>query len=199
MNVHREPVRAGLEHPVRDSQATFRAVLDAMASPGTIRKITVHLDPPHSLDVATTATCLTLLDYETRLWIPASDESPALKSFFRFHCGCQIVESPQDAEFVLIPDARGIPGLSAFNDGSVEEPHRSATLVVRVPSLSQGPAVSLKGPGIAETQWIAPQGLPSRFWEEWQVNHAKFPRGVDLILTSGNTVAALPRTIAVEF
>ena len=32
----------------------------------------------------------------------------------------------------------------------------------------------------------------------WQRNHRLFPRGIDLILCAGNTLTALPRSIAIK-
>jgi alpha-D-ribose 1-methylphosphonate 5-triphosphate synthase subunit PhnH len=41
-------------------------------------------------------------------------------------------------------------------------------------------------------------GLPADFVAVWQRNHALFPRGVDLILCAGRSVAALPRSVSVS-
>jgi len=41
-------------------------------------------------------------------------------------------------------------------------------------------------------------GLPDDFASQWAANHALFPRGIDLLLCSGATLAALPRSVAVE-
>jgi len=41
-------------------------------------------------------------------------------------------------------------------------------------------------------------GLPADFAARWAANHALFPRGVDVILCAGTSVAALPRSVTVE-
>jgi alpha-D-ribose 1-methylphosphonate 5-triphosphate synthase subunit PhnH len=41
-------------------------------------------------------------------------------------------------------------------------------------------------------------GLPADFVEIWQRNRAGFPLGVDLVLCTGTTLAALPRSVTVE-
>ena len=41
-------------------------------------------------------------------------------------------------------------------------------------------------------------GLPDDFAAAWSANRALYPRGVDLILCAGASLAALPRTTMVE-
>ena len=41
-------------------------------------------------------------------------------------------------------------------------------------------------------------GLPDDFPALWAANHALFPRGADLLLCCGTTLAALPRSVRVE-
>ena len=67
----------GFTDPVTDAQATFRAVLDAMARPGTIHSAGECLAAPAPLDRATAAVLLTLVDHETPLWLDAN-AAPAL-------------------------------------------------------------------------------------------------------------------------
>ena len=44
---------------------------------------------------------------------------------------------------------------------------------------------------------LAVDGAPERFWAGLRDNHARFPRGVDVILAAPDRVAALPRTTSV--
>ena len=55
----------------------------------------------------------------------------------------------------------------------------------------------LTGPGIADEARLDVAGVPERFWTWAADNHAQFPRGVDLFLSAGHVVAALPRTTRV--
>ena len=59
----------GFSEPVLASQAVFRTVMEAMARPGQIAEIGVALAPPAPLGIAAAALALTLLDFETPVWL----------------------------------------------------------------------------------------------------------------------------------
>ena len=76
---------------MRDSQQVFRLVLAAMSEPGSVHDIEVDMTPPARLDPATAAVCLTLLDFETPVWLDAAADSDETRAWLRFHCGCPLV------------------------------------------------------------------------------------------------------------
>jgi alpha-D-ribose 1-methylphosphonate 5-triphosphate synthase subunit PhnH len=183
----------GFADPVADAQATFRAVLDAMARPGTVHRVGEQLAVPAPLDQATAAVLLTLVDNETPLWLdPAA--SPA-RDWLAFHCGAAMVEASDAARFAV---ALSSPDLTRFSAGSHEAPEDSTTLILQARALGRGTRYRLAGPGLREPALLSVGGLPSRFIAQWQQNHALFPRGVDIILCAGTTLTALPRSVAVE-
>jgi alpha-D-ribose 1-methylphosphonate 5-triphosphate synthase subunit PhnH len=186
----------GLPDPVFDSQRVFRAVLDAMAHPGTIVDLTLRLSPPVPLDIATAAVVLTLADFETALWLDATAAGAA--GYFRFHCGCSLTERPQDAAFAIVTTPSEMPPLAQFQAGSDEYPDRSTTLVIQVPALNGGADWRLHGPGIEDSKVFAPSGLPTVFPDWLRDNRDLFPRGVDLIFTCGSCLAALPRSTRLD-
>ncbi len=184
---------AGFADPVGEAQATFRAVLDAMARPGRPHAAGEGLTAPPPLDRATAAVLLTLVDNETPLWLDA-DVAPA-REWLAFHCGAAIVEAVDCAAFAA---GLSMPDLAALPSGSDEAPETSATLILQIAALGTGTKYILSGPGLLEPALLAASGLPADFVAIWQRNHALYPRGVDIILCAGTTLAALPRSVSIE-
>ena len=187
---------AGLTDPTLDSQRIFRSLLEAMAHPGRIVDVAVELQAPSPLHPAAAAACLTLLDFDTPLWLDEAAARPDAVEWLRFHSGAPIVSRPQAARFALIADPQGMP--DTFDSGTAEYPERSATLIVQVQSLLGGTGRRLRGPGIADEARLEVAGVPDAFWTWMAANHALFPCGVDVVLSAGRVIAALPRTTEVE-
>jgi alpha-D-ribose 1-methylphosphonate 5-triphosphate synthase subunit PhnH len=191
-------VLAGLANPVLDSQRAFRAVLDAMAHPGSVVDVPGPEAAPYPLHLAAATVCLALVDFDTPLWLDGGAGTDETRGFLHFHCGCPLVDEPGMARFALIAKPEIMPGLLRFDRGIDESPDRSATLVVQVAALEAGRGRRLTGPGIAGETLLEARGLPNGFWRGLRENHALFPRGVDVLLTAGHRLAALPRTTLVE-
>jgi len=188
------PHTPGFADPVLDSQRVFRAVLEAMARPGTVVAIPAVLDPPAPLDRATGALLLCLADHDTPVWLDAATANPQVEAWIRFHCGCPLVAEPAEAAFAVIADPLAMPPLPRFHPGSDEYPDRSATLFIKVPSLHGGEPLTLQGPGIRDHAQFPAAGFPPQFKEWVRANHELFPRGVDLVFACGSQIAALPRS-----
>jgi alpha-D-ribose 1-methylphosphonate 5-triphosphate synthase subunit PhnH len=191
-------MREGLADPILDAQRIFRGVLDAMARPGRIAIVPAPAELPPPLSPATAAVCLALLDFETPLWLDGAAGSPAVIEYLRFHCGVPLATAPGEAAFALIADPGGMLSLESFAAGTDEYPDRSATLIVQAAGLRAGTGRRLTGPGIAGEALLDVQGIPEDFWRMCRRSRDRFPLGVDLIMTSGRQVAALPRTTLVE-
>ena len=191
-----EPLTPGFADPVGAAQATFRAVLTAMSEPGRLVGLDLAFEPPRPLGIAAAAVALSLLDGDTPLWCDPASRAAA--SSLRFHTGAPLVEAPEHARFALISDAGALPSLAAFDAGSDEYPDRSASLIVAVAAFGAGETLVLRGPGIPDTRALAVAGLPAGFRSEWRANHARFPRGIDVILTAGTQLACLPRSVQIE-
>ncbi len=186
-------ITPGFQDPMLESQAAFRRILDAMSRPGTPR----YLEPisaPTGLNAATAVIALTLLDFETPVWLSPDLRSGAAAEWMRFHCNCPLVDEPADAAFAIVGGEEQAPDLGAFNPGDAKYPDRSTTIVFQLPSLDGGAPKSLVGPGIETTAMCAPTGLPDEFWLQWAENAAKFQFGVDVMLTADNALIGLPRT-----
>lgn len=185
--------------PVIASQQTFRTVMDVMARPGRIARLSPDIEPPPPLCRAAGAIALTLVDFETKVWLDAPlTASPEVARWLRFHAGAPITPSGRDAAFAFVSDARALPSFAEFSAGTPEYPDRSTTLIVEVESLTQGTPLRLTGPGIAGAARLAPSSLPADFAVRWESNRALFPCGVDVILVAGDSVAALPRSARIS-
>lgn len=187
----------GFADPVLGTQDTFRAVLDAMARPGRIVEAGAGLTPPAPLHPAAAAVALTLFDFDTPIWLDSRTETAGLCAYLRFHCGCPLVDAPEDARFALVGSPRLLPEIADFDLGDDAFPERSATLILQTEGLADGGGLRLTGPGIETEHRLTVAGLPATFWKERARSQALFPRGIDLIMTDGERLAALPRTTLV--
>lgn len=191
-------IQPGFADPVFGSQSVFRAVMDAVARPGSIADLAFAPDPPAGLSKAAGAVALTLFDFETPVWLDPSIESEQARAWLRFHCGCPITLNPQEAAFAVVCDASKAPSLAEFNIGDAKYPDRSTTILIEIAALEGGAPVTLKGPGIKGQAEISPTGLPEHFWRQLSENGAQFQFGVDVLLVSGDRFIALPRSTRIH-
>ncbi len=184
----------GFADPADDAQRVFRGVLEAMANPGRI--VTLPVTElgivTGGLGPAAYAFGLALADFETPVWLDRAAQPAA--ATLRFHVNCPITDEPADAAFALIGNPALMPELDQFALGTDAYPDRSTTLVIEVPGFAEGPAVVLTGPGIETERELCVAGLPERFWAARAELAGLFPRGIDVVFTSGDRLVAIPRT-----
>lgn len=189
----------GFADPVFQSQAVFRKVLDALACPARPVALEMNVEAPSSLSSAQAAVLLTLADQETPVWLSPSCNTETTQVWVRFRCNAPLAVAPDKASFAVmtVEDLGAMQtGISAFAQGTLSYPDRSETLLVEVPDLSGGPILRATGPGIEREARLSPRGLPDGIvGGQWAQNQARFPCGVDLILTCNNRILGLPRTI----
>jgi alpha-D-ribose 1-methylphosphonate 5-triphosphate synthase subunit PhnH len=183
--------------PVQDAQHCFRRLLKAMSEPGLVVNLTAlkHGWPP--LDIATTSALLTLVDNDTPLWLCDALGNDMVRQNLRFHTNAPLCDTPEQAQFAIADDSLSVEQLRALSQGSAARPESSATLVLQLPALSGGLMLRLTGPGIADERMIAPV-LPEPVLQELIERPQPFPMGIDLIITCGERLLALPRTTHVE-
>jgi alpha-D-ribose 1-methylphosphonate 5-triphosphate synthase subunit PhnH len=195
------PLTAGFPDPVHDAQACFRTVMNAMARPGSRQKIAAaDLAAPEPLTPTAASIALTLMDYDTPVWLdrPLMASEP-VKAFLRFHTGAPIVSEPVDAAFALVADPANLIPLASFNQGSAEYPDRSTTIILTGQAFRNPKAVTLKGPGIKDATILATDPIPPAFWDQVISNNKQFPRGIDLIFGGETEIAALPRSTRISY
>jgi alpha-D-ribose 1-methylphosphonate 5-triphosphate synthase subunit PhnH len=183
------------DDPALASQAVFRTVMEAMARPGRPRPLASTLAAPPPLTATAAAVALTLLDYETPFWLDRALAAGEVASWLTFHTGAPQTADSAAAAFAFVSDPLVMPAFEAFALGSIEYPDRSTTLVLQIATFERGESLTLSGPGIAGNRSFAASPLPQDFRARLATNRALFPRGVDLILTSADAVAALPRSL----
>lgn len=176
------------------SQAAFSAVMRAFARPGEICRVEGAVAPA-ALSPATAVVIETLADYETPVWLdPALEKEPAVREWIRFHGGAPLTAKPGEAAFAIIGDPRNASDFGSFSTGTEDYPDRSTTIIFQIERFD-GPVINLEGPGIEGSRSLAARPLPGNFPALLFANRELFPRGVDVILTAGEKLAALPRSV----
>jgi alpha-D-ribose 1-methylphosphonate 5-triphosphate synthase subunit PhnH len=185
---------AGFADKVVSAQNTFRSVMEAMARPGNVQRITASSGAPAGVMQGAAAIALTLFDHDTPIWLDPSLATSEVSKWLNFHTSAPVVSDPSICSFALIGDAAALPSLSSFSFGSGEYPDRSTMLILQVESLSEGPAFELQGPGIDGAARLQAQIQPRDLFERLAVNAALFPRGIDVVLVHDDSIVAIPRT-----
>ena len=202
----------GFADPARQAQQTFRAVLNALSRPTLSFSVAGPPEAPALLGPALAAVLLTLLDEECSVWLGgrlAEDgkggegkdgkdgKDGKVDAWLTFHTGVRRARSAADADFVVV-EAGALPALEDLAQGSEEEPHRSATVVLDVRGGTGSGHWLAHGPGIDGSAVLHAPWAGTGFHEQWTRNAARFPRGVDLLLVDSRSVTGLPRTTRLE-
>ena len=186
---------AGFADKVLSAQSTFRAVMDAMARPGSVQRIAAVSGAPSPMMRGAAAIALTLFDHDTPVWLdPAMSGTSDVTKWLKFHTSAPVVADSSICHFALIGDAQALPALDRFAFGSNEYPDRSTTLILQVESLTQGVACELRGPGIDGVAALQAAIQPADLFERLAVNAGLFPRGIDVVLVADDAIVAIPRT-----
>ena len=177
-------------------QRTFRALLDAMARPGTIRVLPAS--PGAEGPWATVLTVMqSLLDHEVTFCVEADDRSVHEQILRR--TGARSASLDQ-ADFVVTDAAHAAATITAAREGDLEAPERSATVIVRADHVGEGATQAvLSGPGIASVVPLALDGVTAEALRALVERNAAFPNGIDTVFvdTEGR-VTCLPRSTRIE-
>jgi alpha-D-ribose 1-methylphosphonate 5-triphosphate synthase subunit PhnH len=184
---------AGFADPSAASQRCFRAVLGALAEPGTAHPLQAPQESPAGCDSGLASLGLALLDASTPFYV---SQLSGLSGYLRFHTGAPEA-TPATAQwaFASVADPGLIALAQSLSTGSLEYPESASTLVLQLTESPQAsPALALKGPGIPTRRELGPLGLPPAFWAWRQAQRARYPLGIDLLFVSGSQVWGLPRS-----
>lgn len=184
-----DTLTGGFATPPTDSARAFRAILDALARPGTIQRLD-GAAPPAPLSPAAGAVALTLLDGTTPVHLAGGHDTQAVRDWLTFHTGAPLVAAAEAAFAFGTWDA--LLPLDRFAIGTPEYPDRAATLVIELPDL-RPEGSTLQGPGIKGSARLS---LPAT--APFIANRALFPLGFDAVLTCDHRIAGLPRSTIVR-
>ncbi len=193
----RGDIGAAFADPVMDTQRAFRAILAAMAEPGSVHRCAAHLDAPPGVSKAAIVIALTLADQDTPVWMDGSFSHQVLR-YLRFHSGCPLACQRGDAVFALLGPWSPAFAIGDFPVGDERYPDRSATLIIDCEALTGGPEVVWSGPGIRGSRRVSPIPPFADFWHCVRDNRARYPLGVDILLVAGDEIMGLPRSTRVE-
>jgi alpha-D-ribose 1-methylphosphonate 5-triphosphate synthase subunit PhnH len=186
---------AGFADKVLSAQTTFRSVMDAMARPATMRRVTASVGRPSSLMIGTAAIALTLFDHDTPIWLDGRmSAAPEITEWLKFHSGAPVTADCSACTFALAGHGKELPAFDRFSLGCNEYPDRSTTLILQVESLAEGRVYELCGSGIDGTAILQAVIEPEDLFERLAINAALFPRGLDVVLVHDDAVVAIPRT-----
>lgn len=214
MTVDLADLPPGLADPVHHAQQSFRRVLDALAQPGRLQRLPADVVDPLQGPAARagqprwgrglSAVLLTLLDAETSLHLGERLDTPEARAWLRFHTGVRLVAPAWRAAFMAARAADiEAATLDALDLGTDEAPQRGATLVIEVGQLDDasgpppaGPShtLRLRGPGVPGERRLRVTGVARAVWCRRIDLEAERPRGIDLLLVAGDTLAGLPRS-----
>jgi alpha-D-ribose 1-methylphosphonate 5-triphosphate synthase subunit PhnH len=207
-------MRAGFRDPVTDSQASFRALMSAMAEPGLWQSLVLTAEPIPDEPAGLLSLALVLLDSEVSFY---SKEFPLTIEAIRFYSGARL-ESAAKADFVFLStqslrlkeqDDELLSFLGSLKMGEELAPEQSATLVIALDHEANPPisgaskqlTITLEGPGIdtAAERQIRSLGLSSVFWNWREQQQSLYPLGIDLVFVHDAKVLALPRSTRLYF
>jgi len=193
-----EILSGGFSNPVFQSQAVFRAVLDAFAKPGTVQPIPPVVHPPAVLHPAAAAFIGAFADSDTSVWLDRSFAGTNAGGWIAFQTGAPLTDDAEAASFALVGDASALSRLDAFALGTEEYPDRSATLIIQIGGFDGASPLVVEGPGVPGERSFRPDPLPASIIGLLEANRALYPRGVDLVLAAPDALAALPRSVRVR-
>jgi alpha-D-ribose 1-methylphosphonate 5-triphosphate synthase subunit PhnH len=178
--------------PVHDTRPTFRALVDAMARPGTVESVPVT--------PADHAVLATLVDHEVTIATEDDRLVEALSNAGRYE------PAPLDTADIVHVSGPTDGRITEAERGTLKEPSDGATAVYRVDGLagaadeaSEVPVTfRVTGPGVPGHRRLGVAGLPPEEADPITALGESFPRGVDVVLAAADRVAALPRSVSLD-
>lgn len=171
--------------PVSDTRTTYRKLVDAMSRPGTIESVTAT--------PADRAVLATLVDEEVTVCTADNTLSNALAGEGRLQT------EPIDSARIIHTVGSTEGSIREAPRGTLKEPSNGSTVVYRVDELGKNAptTVHIEGPGVQGSRTLGVD-LPAAEIAAIADAQADYPRGVDVMLTTADELASLPRSVTLE-
>ncbi len=181
---------------VFDSQKVFRRLLEAMANPGRRCSIQLQSEKLFGDDPAVLAVAMTLLDAGVSF---CALENPTLTEQILLLTHAKPV-SLEQADYLFVSSVDQLPMIvESAKEGTLENPHASATLIVGLPDVQGEQEVRLSGPGVdGQLTTTLPNALAEavRLRDEQEY---EYPQGIDYIfLLPESDLLCIPRLVKME-
>lgn len=173
-------------------QRTFRTVVDCMAKPGKVGRISTESSSGSDSGAAVTL-CRCLLDHEVSVAVVGFD--PSLSEYILRVTGSRVADL-FEADFIVASEFEALAAVEHAKIGSDEFPDASATIILACDRIGAGPVqLELSGPGVPSVRSLSLDGLDPELLESILDRNADYPLGIDVILVSAaGDIACLPRT-----
>jgi alpha-D-ribose 1-methylphosphonate 5-triphosphate synthase subunit PhnH len=193
---------------VFDSQATFRALLDALSRPGKICRLPdrVYKSTPHGFCSPALSILKTLCDHRVSFSLVSGNRTSELSRYLEVNLATPF-EDVEKADYVIFDGTTFDEDFMRLKRGSPEFPENSATALLCVGRLAAGametdtPSCRLccAGPGVQDKSFLTVTGLDPRYSEARARTNNVSPLGIDIFFVDpGGRVAGIPRTTSVE-
>jgi len=191
-----------------DSQAVFRALLDALSRPGTVLQLPERPYPgaPPGFCRPALSVLKTLCDHRVTFAVGSGMRSMELVRYLEINLATRH-ESPGEADYALFDGRIYDDDFRRLKRGTPELPETSATALVCVDWLAEGRAetaqpsfrMGLEGPGIEGRAVLQAAGFHPGYAAARAEANRYHPEGIDLfLLDSRGRLAGIPRTTSVE-
>lgn len=179
---------------IYDSQKMFRLILTAMSNPTKVVNIKKYSEKLYGEAPELLAVAMTLIDNEVS-FSTCGDESLADEiEVLTFG----IKDEIENADFIFTGDKNLEGAIELAKCGTLFDPHRSATLVVKIDGLKNR-TLRLRGPGIMDAADIGTSDIVEKALQVRDRQFYEYPQGIDFIFVSGEgELFSVPRLIKGE-
>jgi len=180
-----------------DTQRIFRHIMNSFSHPFRIYNIFdgAEIGPPDGDSAAIIGLCGVFLDNTVSLYVHGAPGLAAEIGEATYVKAAAI----EDADYIIMDDARGFDQLEKVNAGSLVNPHKGATLIVITPTLGGTEKFMAEGPGIkGRAPFSADPAIAELLYRADALN-IEYPKGFEIIfLTLQGDICAVPRHIKIH-